>query len=346
MILILTLSILDQLMDRERHELYDHLLKRNPSKLFYVDKISHRIIQEFIDRHWKQLSCIVYEEPIWHVKAGVTAKHFLFRIPTHCLSTSVISDFFLNTIYARYFFGRLRVDHLFTYHESSLTTVAQYSQSLRGVTLLPPSIRPQDYLAPIKKDIPLLYASHSKPFTPLRNYIYDILASSNIAVHTLPYPGTRRSRLSHSVIGSQYIELLRRSYFVITCSTQWNLSLRKYWEIGASSATPVGCSTMLPEHSLVTQNIVPISLDTPPSTLIATVASALENRDLHYAKAQLLAPKFLANYSIDSMAAHFAQVVHFYRNEKVSFPSRSCHRLSVRHAVSDFLRIASSLNAF
>ncbi len=325
-ILILTSSRLEGLMNKERLEIYKELEIKDKGYIIYIDKFTTEGLSEKINFMKKDIFSIILEEPCWHKKLDINPFKYECIRNLKLRKTVIVSDFFIDSDYFQWFLKWAKIDFVASNHQTSINFISKI-KDIKEIFYLPFSIRKEDYKEKITKDIDILYTSRSEPVTPLRNRIAKVL-EKNFTVTNLDHPGKRLEKSSKKIHGSSYIEYLKRSKFVITCTTKYKISLRKYWEIYAAGAIAIGDLTEYPEHDIFRKNIVLITEDLSDQKIIEKVRQNLEEYEKRYKGINTISNKLINDLSTENIAETlYKKLIYLSRiHDQPFFKLKKIHR--------------------
>ena len=150
--------------------------------------------------------------------------------------------------------------------------------------------------------------------------IKKVLENNGFNITTIPHPGHRLNNKKNIIYGSDYIDYLKRSKFVISCTTIHNISVRRYWEIAAARATPIGNTTGYPEHNLIKRNIVEINSNDEDQQIVKIVKKALENYNKYELAANNISNEIISNHNTHFIAKKLYKKL---KNRKKIFENKS-----------------------
>ena len=322
-------------MNQQRFDLYKELVLNKFAVIVYTEDLKKVSIQELLAKS-KQKKClsILIEESCWAEKLNFNnlcydAKKFNISIGT------IISDYFLYPFLSKLHAKINNLDYIFSCHEQGIPFIIRNCPKVKHVLYLPLSIRSGDYLDRPAKDIDILFTGSGHFEHPHRNRIYRVLNKAGFDVCRLEHPGTRQKEANGKVYGRSYIDYLKRSYFVVACTTKFNISARKYWEIMASSATVIGNITGLREHADVEMNLVNISISATDDDIVKIVEESLNFKEEYLLKAKEMAPYIVDKYSTESVALNLYRTVQsLIENETLTYSGRA----TIKQQVADKIR--------
>jgi len=96
--------------------------------------------------------------------------------------------------------------------------------------------------------------------------------------------------------GNQYYKNILRCHFIISDTGDYNISARKYFEIGALGRTPIGNQTGFEEHNLVRKNIVELNEDMSQEKIENIINLAIDQKNDYLKKAKKLSNEYIHAY--------------------------------------------------
>jgi hypothetical protein len=256
MFLVFTTKKLSNLMSNERGLLYSHLNSESYKFYFAEDNINLDVQLELdrLKNDGLTIKGLLLEEYSWIRKLNVNWS-FKFPKDIDIPIFSFISDYWLYTREFRHFIEANQIDILISMHQNSYGFIKKYISPTVVIKYLPFCVDTTRFSNEVK-DIGVFNPNQIDDLNPLRNEIIKALdtdVKNNLQGKVkynrmdLEHPGKRKSKVSNKLT-DVYGSLMSRSYFTVTCTNRFNISIRKYQEIACSGGIILGNLTELPEH--------------------------------------------------------------------------------------------------
>lgn len=291
-IAIFTSKSMGKLLNNQRMDLYVDMVSQGYAELFYLED-NFLCKKTFIQKYYS----ILIEEPAFLSQLNVKAFYkeiSMYELPIF----TIISDYFLFPFLLKKFIKYYRINHIFVNHETAPLLLRKILPNHIFYDFYPFAIANKlPRIENIKKQNDILYTGSNHPLQGFRQRLFNLL-SKNFVVKKLFHPGNRPDKKDKSIIsGYSYLEELSKSYFVINCTTNNQISTRKCYEIPACASSIIGNLQKDNTLTKIYENTVLVNPNMSDMKILDLVSEALKNKELYFKKAKENADFYRQNFS-------------------------------------------------
>lgn len=283
---------MEKLLNNQRMDLYIDMVRQGFAELFYLeDNFLNRKI--FIQEYYS----ILIEEPAFLSQLNVRAFYkeiIMYKLPIF----TIISDYFLFPVLLKKFIKYYRINHVFINHETAPLLLRKILPKHIFYDFYPFAIANKfPNIKNIEKKNDILYTGSNHPLQGFRQRLFNLL-SKNFVVKKLVHPGNRPDKKDKTIIsGYSYLEELSKSYFVINCTTNNQISTRKCYEIPACATSIIGNLQKDKTLTKIYENTVLVNPNMSDLNILDLVSEALKNKEGYFKKAKENADFYRENFS-------------------------------------------------
>ncbi|MCB1784291.1 MAG: hypothetical protein KDI13_09880 [Alphaproteobacteria bacterium] len=308
-VLCITSNKLQQLMNRERLDLYEAMAKQG-AVIHNIEEQNNcgdnlPSLLEHYARQGQNIQAIIFEEISWLIKLDFKLD-FQNANDVHIPIASFMTDFWMYSDELEKHINKLNISSLIFAHDAGYGYLKNRFPQIRHLIFSPFCIRTENFTpGKTEKTIDVLNTNGTHPVTPFRNRLYDLLPALNerdVNFYQLEHPGKRKQDEKTDRLQESYIDLLHKSCFVIADTTMYNLSVRKYYEIMAAGSTVLGNETGYPEHANVRKNYVCIKESMSDEEILSTICEAVKAKETYNKKALELSAEARHKFGMETIA--------------------------------------------